>query len=736
MIWHKALKKGQSGDIMKHMRYRLFVILMVSLSFCKGALVHSDLATVRERVVAELLKPGIDNARIDRMIGTMTREGCWANIDYQDVSRTGFQHGRHLSNLVDLSRAYKKEGSTYRGDPDLKQVIHASLDFWLAHDFICDNWWWNQIGTPDALVSVLLIMEDDLTPEQKTKAAPMVGRAHLDASGARPSGDRIKIAGILAKHLLANRDVAQFNAVIKVIEGEIKFATGRGMQHDYSFHHRVDRVNNTLSYGTGYASAFVEWAVYVSGTQYAFSQEKLDHLVDYYLDGICKMMVHGKFPDPGAKNRSVSRQGSLHAQGPTLPERLMSTTNYRRAELEAIAKSRRGDGQPALSCSTFFWASEYFSVQRPDYFTSVRMFSTRNHNMEQPYNSEGLMNHHLADGSNFISRTGQEYYDIFPVLDWQKIPGTTVVQKPTLPSEKEIQKKGLTDFVGAVTDGTYGAAAFDFQSPHDPLTARKAWFFFDHEYVCLGAGITGSSEYPVATTLNQCLLKGDVTVLQGNRISILKPGERELNRVQWVFSDGVAYVFPEPVTVHVSNQEATGSWWKINHQSDSPKTEVAEVIFKLWLDHGVGPDSATYQYMVIPSINQPEIGDCFHDREIEILANSSDIQAVRHSGLGLCQAVFYRPGSLQISNGLQLDMTSPGLVMLKMQGDAIKAVTVSDPSRKLRQIHLTVTAPINRAGEDFKASWNTGRGVTEVSIDLPQTVYAGKSVHVELSPDG
>lgn len=40
-----------------------FVILMFSLCFCNGALAHSDLDTVRERVVAELLKPGIDNAR-------------------------------------------------------------------------------------------------------------------------------------------------------------------------------------------------------------------------------------------------------------------------------------------------------------------------------------------------------------------------------------------------------------------------------------------------------------------------------------------------------------------------------------------------------------------------------------------------------------------------------------------------------------------------------------------------
>lgn len=69
------------------------------------------------------------------------------------------------------------------------------------------------------------------------------------------------------------------------------------------------------------------------------------------------------------------------------------------------------------------------TCQRPHYFASVRMYSTRNHSVEVPYNEEGLRNHFLADGSNFLTRTGNEYNEIMPVYDWRKIPGTTVVQK-------------------------------------------------------------------------------------------------------------------------------------------------------------------------------------------------------------------------------------------------------------------------------------------------------------------
>lgn len=60
--------------------------------------------------------------------------------------------------------------------------------------------------------------------------------------------------------------------------------------------------------------------------------------------------------------------------------------------------------------------------------------------MEVPYNSEGLLNHHWGDGANHISRTGDEYYDVFPTFDYQKIPGATIMQKEVLPAPDQVQK--------------------------------------------------------------------------------------------------------------------------------------------------------------------------------------------------------------------------------------------------------------------------------------------------------
>ena len=704
---------------------------MLFLAFVKpGTGAPNGFDTIKKRVIESIMNQPVDDAKINKLLITLQPDGKWADINYIDVSREGFDNRRHHANLVEMARAYKTKTSKFYNDKKVKSAVELALKHWEEKDYFCENWHPNQIGTPTNLVYLMLLMGDELPKDLVDKAQPIIGRANLNASGARPSGDRIKIAGILAKNLLFLGDKKQFDEVIKVIEGEIKFNTGqRGMQHDYSFHHREDRVNNTLSYGTGYADAFAEWAAYVAGTEYAFSNEKINQLIDYYLDGICKQMVYGKYEDTGTKNRDISRADDENAMGTGTPERLLTASDYRKQELDEIIKIRKGEVQPKLSFDKFFWQTEHYVHQRPGYFASVRMHSTRNQNMEVPYNSEGLKNHHRGDGTNYITVLGDEYLNTAPVYDWQKIPGATILQKPAMPSPDEIQKPGLTDFVGAVTDGMYGAVGYDFKSPHDPVSAKKAWFFFDNEYVCLGAGIVNRFSLPVVTTINQCILRGDVWVNAANQQTVLKKGQTQLENVNWVFHDGVGYVFPVPAKVNISNQTQSGSWWDINKQSDTPKETVSIDMFKLWIDHGKQPAGTEYEYIVVPATTIQKIEES--RQNIEILANSAEMQVVKHKGLQICQAVFYKAGEIQVTGKLKLVCDNPGILMLKMNGDKITEISVADPNRELGKFHLSISSNVEKNGENFICNWNAKEGMTNISVDLPKTVYSGSSVTIK-----
>jgi chondroitin AC lyase len=718
---------------------RIFILVIIaSLTTVSVNTKADDFEIIKNRVVSELMKTGIDDGNVEKILARMKEDGSFQDINYADLSRTGgFPHRRHTNDLVYLAKAYKNKKSKFHKSKTVKSKIISSFKYWVDRDFFGDNWHDNQITTPTNLGELMLIIGDELPKDLVDKAQPIIGRANMNASGARPSGDRIVIAGILAKNLLFIGDKAGFDQVIKIIEGEVKFNTGkRGMQHDYSFHHREDRVNNTTSYGYGkYANAFGEWSCYVANTKYAFSVEKINHLVDYYLDGIYKQMVYGIYTDVSVKNRSISqREGSFQPHSVVEIERLLLSTDYRKDELEEIMKLRKGETKPSLSFCKFFWQTEHFVFQRPNFYTTVRMFSTRNRNMEEPYNGPGITTHHRADGTNYLMLKGDEYHNIWPVYDWQKISGTTIMQKPKLHGPDNIQLDGLTDFVGAVTDGLYGAVAFDFKSPHDNLKAKKSWFFFDDEYVCLGTGINSVPDLPVATTINQVLLRGDVTVMQNGEVKKLPRGNHELKDTRLVYHDKIGYILPSPATVRLSNEEEQGSWSAITDQKNVSEEIVSMDVFTLWFDHGKSPDTASYQYIVVPGVSQQELTETSGiNRGIEIIANTSAIQAVRNTKLGICQIAFHRAGEVQVSKNLKVRMDSPGMAMLKLRGDKVEELTVSDPARKLSRIMVTLPGAYPKKGDYFITLPDADRNNTLIVVDLPLDVYAGKSVTVKLN---
>ncbi len=702
----------------------LILFVVISVQVCG----QTDMQVIKKRLVKELLKVEVDDSVVTQAMATLKEDGSWPNVDYSDLSLVGYEHAIHIANLEAMAMSFSNKESKFYRSKRLKADINKALAFWCAHNFISDNWWHNIVLTPRTFVKIALIMEKDIDPELLEKLQPMIRRARKEEPWARQSADRVKICSIEAQNYVLRGEEEKFAEIIKVIVDQINIMTGyRGMQCDFSFHHRVHRVNNTISYGLGYGENCALWAACVVGTKYAFSEEKTRLLVDYFLDGLCKQMVYGMYDEKGVANRDITRPETDLIYSFIPMENLLHATDYRCTEIQEIIDLRRGKtDKPTLSFCKFFWQSEHFVFQRPDFYSSIRMYSTRNRNMELAHNSEGIFNHHKSDGANHLAVRGDEYLNIWPVYDWQKIPGTTVLQKNNLPSVQEIQKDGLTDFVGATTDGLYGVVAFDFISPHDNIHAKKSWFFFDEEYVCLGAGIASNHfRCPLVTTLNQSLLRGDVIVSNTDGGVKMATGEHVIDQANWVYHDGTGYLFPQPVKINLSNQTGSGRWSDINLQSLSPKELVYKDVFKLWIDHGVRPQGVslwlypgpmdtrevTYQYMVVPHTSPGQLN---RDRGIEILSNTSMVQCVRHAPLGIVQVVFYEAGSVAIGDDQWVSLDSPGVVMLKIKEGRVFQISASDPSRKMSRFHLGLS------GQDA------------VTINLPRGEFSGSSVTINL----
>lgn len=172
---------------------------------------------------------------------------------------------------------------------------------------------------------------------------------------------------------------------------------------------------------------------------------------------------------------------------------------------------------------------------------------------------------------------------------------------------------------------------------------------------------------------------------------MVNKGSYSLQGVFWIAHNKVAYLFPSPADVKLSNGTATGNWRQINHQAWATEEPVKEDVFTLWIDHGPKPVNKSYAYIVIPGIEPSAIVDYNEKADISILSNSPEIQAVQHKGSGVTQVVFYKAGVINISNDMNLTADNRCMVMIKAKGKSVGEVSVSDPSRKLNTVQLTLS---------------------------------------------
>ncbi|MFO7900820.1 MAG: polysaccharide lyase 8 family protein [Planctomycetota bacterium] len=676
---------------------------------------------IKQRIRAALAPDRLSKRHVEQVARHAERlqpDGSWPDIDYRDRTRSGWPVARHLRRLHRMARAFHAEG---RGLPDraeLKKKILAGIDHWLEQDYRNPNWWWNRIGVPMRLGRVLILMEEELSEEQLAAGIKIVKRSRVGMTGA----NLVWLATNQVRWGCLAGNAAAVESALGAIQREIRVSGGggEGIKPDRSFWQ-----HGRCLYSGGYGAAFsadCSWfARMAAGTPFAFPEKKLDILASYVLDGQ-QWMVRGRRYDWGVIGRQISRPHGNGAGGlARVCRHMMAAGAPRRDEFEAFLKrleGKPGDTKHALSGNRHFWNSDLMAHHRPGYYTSARMVSKRIVNTDNPANQEGLLSHHLADGANFLMRTGEEYTGIFPVWDWQRVPGVTVEYTGGRP-RGSVRYAGEKSFVGGVSDGEYGGAAMDFA--RGALTARKAWFFFDDEYVCLGAGISCKSGNPVLTSVNQCLLAGAVRV-DGQAV---EKGERELAGPTWVHHGAVGYVFPEQgARVLVRNAEQTGSWYRLRRASS--RTKVTKDVFSVWLGHGPKPtgDRSRYAYFVVPGASPRQMGRFAAEPAARVPRNTAGVQAVWHRTLRLGGTVFYKPESVELHPGLTVQPDRPCLVLVREKADELR-LAVAEPSGR----HRTLTVRISRrlTGEGCNPVEDEP-DATAVSVDLPGGDQLGRSV--------
>jgi chondroitin AC lyase len=177
----------------------------------------------------------------------------------------------------------------------------------------------------------------------------------------------------------------------------------------------------------------------------------------------------------------------------------------------------------------------------------------------------------------------------------------------------------------------------------------------------------------------------------------------------------------------VSNTTQTGSYYG--------EDAVSHDAFTLYLDHGVTPVDAGYEYIVLPAATATETEAYAAKPAVTVLRNDTTVQAVRHPGLKRTMATFYRAGSLDLGDGRTLTVSQPSIVMLDESG-AAPVVSISNPSQPALLVDVTLAG----GGADARGTFvlgsgaNLGKTVTAVlaaddSAGSPYTASGSASGH-------
>jgi chondroitin AC lyase len=379
----------------------------------------------------------------------------------------------------------------------------------------------------------------------------------------------------------------------------------------------------------------------------------------------------------------------------------------RAAEANVMVQRLTAQVSPATSGLTgnrSFWCSDYMVHERPGYFLGIRVFSKRTVGSESG-NGANLEGYYLGTGVTCLMITGKEYSNIFPLWNWRQIPGTTCAQSnaPYKPITWGGGSRGTTDFDGGASDGAYGAIALDFD--RDGIVAKKGWFSFDDEIVCLGAGITATVDDPIDTTIEQNWHNGDLSAgAPGGPITLSATDPTDLSQAGWLLHGTTGYVFPTHQAVKVLAASRTTHPHDILASTPASQTATGDV-FSAWIEHGAKPSNASYSYVILPNTDAAKIAAYTPP---QIVSNTAQQQIVWHPGLKLAEAIFYSAGSFAIPSGPTITVDQPCVVLVHSVKGTWQ-VTVSDPTQLLKQITVTVDK-------------------TPITFDLPQDIYVGKSV--------
>ncbi|MBQ8689317.1 MAG: hypothetical protein IJ515_03025 [Clostridia bacterium] len=319
---------------------------------------------------------------------------------------------------------------------------------------------------------------------------------------------------------------------------------------------------------------------------------------------------------------------------------------------------------------------------------------------------------HQHDNKNFIKSNESIAY---------RFPGTTEDSQPRVARAIRSSRAWhpSKSFAGSMQiDDKYIVAAMDFESysfdgpddlPDDSgyggglpihkndLRAKKSWFCFDDEIICLGAGISSTMDSPVHTTVEHRRIvapESDNQYVSGELLP-KECYEKRCTGADFVNLEAHAgYVFLDGKDVYVNRYEC--------------ESADGQSYIEIGIDHGANPTDATYAYAILPYAENGKLAEYAKEPDVEIISNTPALQIVRERNLDMTCYVFHEAGD---KGGIMSD--SPCIVTMTQD-----TLSVCDPTHEQKTITLTVWRELEITEMSEKMKFHIRRDRTILTVDV------------------
>ena len=678
---------------------------------------QAGIDTVTNRLINKLLSKFVDDNSVEKNMNQMLPDGSWGDIRYNDQSVKTWSPHSHTNRILSMTVAYNNKKSKLFKSNQLRDEILLGLEYFYNRKPVSANWWFNVIGVPQDFASILILLKNKVETALLLKYSSFVNddtdnQAHRGANRAWVSEIVIYKGCVENNFSLVNKGFLSIASTL-----EIEPAQGvEGIKIDNSFHqHRAQLYNG--GYGMSFVDGMVQFMELSAKTPFAgaFTTEKRQLFADLLLNGH-QLFGYRNSIDFGTIGRGISGQNSMKNIKPQVLDLMAQEDTLHQKDYNNWKKHLLGGDFPQkFQGNKYFWKSDIMIHHGANFYLSAKVISNRTTGTEM-LNQQNLKGYNLPLGATNILTSGNEYRNLAPVWDWTRIPGTTAVRNPSS-SILSWYLFGSNSFAGGVSNSKNGLIAYEHA--YNGIQARKAYFFIDDALFCLGSGISAFPTQPIVTSVNQCLLNGTVNIGFADQSQLFNDSSRVFTNLQWVYHDKVGYYFPKDGEITLQQITQSGTWKAIDDEADDAL--VSRKVFNLWINHGNAPQNEQYCYAVLPGKTLEQFKQEIQNPGFVIERNDKEIQAVRSEKLHCYSVVFYKPGAVNMGDGLHITSDKPALVLIEKQLDRY-SISVADPTYE--QTNLTLSLNRKVRGQEVTYSNNT----SVLKITFPSGSFAGSTV--------